>query len=440
MRDSPDRGADPTGGGDDRVASLYQGLFELSRDAIYLFRPDGVIEAVNRRAVEQTGRSESELVGSSVLELHPEESAGDAREQLEALRETGYARFEIPFRRADGRRWVGDVSASRVEVDGEPLLQAVVRDVTGRIRRREALRRAKQRLEAVFDIVPVALTIQDPDTHEFLRVNRAFEELFGYDRDEVLARPELITTSWEDPEQREQINRRVERGATVRNEEVAFRDRDGNLFHTLFSMTEVTVAGQRRRLGAAQDITPRVRAQRELRHRALHDPLTELPNRALFWDRLEHALARARRTGEVVAVLFLDLDGFKEINDLHGHAVGDEVLRRVASHLAGAVRDQDTLARLGGDEFGVLLEGLEAHEDAHVAGRRVMDSVPATLDVEGTEAPLSLSGGIAFATDDLAEDLSAAADELVRRADRAMYGAKKEPGSALQSWEGEAGG
>lgn len=424
----------------DGTASLYRDLFELSRDGIYLFRPDGTLQAVNRRALQQTGLSEEELLDGSVLDLHPEGAAGDARAALERVEREGFGRFELPFLRDGGDPWIGEISASLVEAQGEPRVQAVVRDVTERSRTREALRRAKERLEGIFDIVPVALTIQDPDSHEFLRVNRAFVDLFGFDREEVLGDPRLIADLWEDPEQRERINRRVARGETVRNEEVAFRGRDGELFHTLFSMSEQSVGDERWRIGVAKDITPRVRVQRQLEHRALHDHLTGLANRALFWNRLEHAVARARRTGERIAVLFLDLDGFKRINDAHGHPAGDEVLRRLAGRLDEVVREQDTLARLGGDEFGILLESLADTTEALDVARRVVEEPSTRVEVEGRVTELPMSCGVAFGggDEDPGDDLTAAADALVRRADRAMYDAKEEAGSAFRA-EGTEG-
>lgn len=424
----------------DRTASLYRDLFELSRDGIYLFRPDGTLQAVNRRALQQTGLSEEELLDGSVLDLHPEGAARDARAALERVEREGFGRFELPFLRDGGDPWIGEISASLVEEQGEPRVQAVVRDVTERSRTREALRRAKERLEGIFDIVPVALTIQDPDSHEFLRVNRAFVDLFGFDREEVLGDPRPIADLWEDPEQRQRINRRVARGETVRNEEVAFRGRDGELFHTLFSMSEQSVGDERWRIGVAKDITPRVRAQRQLEHRALHDHLTGLANRALFWNRLEHAVARARRTGERIAVLFLDLDGFKRINDAHGHPAGDEVLRRLAGRLDEVVREQDTLARLGGDEFGILLESLTDTTEALDVARRVVEEPSTRVEVEGRVTELPMSCGVAFGggDEDPGDDLTAAADALVRRADRAMYAAKEEAGSAFRA-EGTEG-
>lgn len=416
--------------------SLYRDLFDLSRDGIFLFRPDGGIEAVNRRAAEQTGLSVEELERRRVLDLHPEEAQADARAVLERVVQEGFGRFELPFLREGADPWIGEISASVVEMEGEPRVQAVVRDVTERIRTREALRRAKERLEGIFEIVPVAMTIQDPETHEFLRVNRAFVEMFGFERGaEVLGGPEPVAELWEDPEERERINRRVARGETVRNEQVSFRDRSGQLFHTLLSMTERSVGEERWRIAAAQDITPRVRARRQLQHRALHDHLTGLANRALFWDRLEHALARARRSGERLAVLFLDVDGFKRVNDAHGHAVGDEVLRRLAGRLEEAVREQDTLARLGGDEFGILLEALEGKEEAREVARRVVEAPSGPVEVDGGSAEIALSCGVSFAGggEDPGEDLSAAADELVRRADRAMYRAKEEDGPTFRA-------
>lgn len=420
----------------ERAASLYRDLFELSRDGIYLCRADGAIEAVNRRAVEQTGYPEEELLAGTVLDLHPEEAREEAGEAVREVTREGFGRYELPFERPDGEIWIGEISASRVETEGEVRFQAVVRDVTDRIRTRKALLRARDRLEGIFEIAPVAFSVQDPDTHEFLQVNRAFLELFGFDREEeVLGGPEPVSELWEDPDQRSRINERVARGETVRNEEAAFRTRDGDLFHTLFSLTERTVDDERWRIGAAQDITPRVRVQRQLEHRALHDHLTGLPNRALFWDRLEHALARAGRTDERLAVLFLDLDGFKRINDAHGHAAGDEALQRIAGRLSEVVRAQDTLARLGGDEFGVLLESLSAREEALDVARRVVEEPSTRVEVDGRTTELALSCGVAFAGggDAPGEDLTAAADDVVRRADRAMYAAKEEAGSAFRA-------
>ena len=170
-----------------------------------------------------------------------------------------------------------------------------------------------------------------------------------------------------------------------------------------------------------RDVTERRVLEGQLAHRAFHDVLTELPNRALFLDRIDHALATQKRTNEPVAVLFIDLDDFKTVNDGLGHAAGDVVLTVVAKRLLFASRASDTCARLGGDEFGILLEGLSGPADAYALGARLLESLADPIDVLGSQVSLNASLGIVLST---AADDDAAA--LVRNADLAMYRAKSE--------------
>ncbi len=178
-----------------------------------------------------------------------------------------------------------------------------------------------------------------------------------------------------------------------------------------------------------RDITERKVLEEELRHQAFHDALTGLANRALFEDRLAHALAGARRHGRPVAVLFLDLDDFKTINDSLGHSTGDELLRAVAIRLSGVIRVTDTAARLGGDEFAVLLEIMEEEMDAETVAERMLDALRAPFDLAGRELRISASVGLAKS------DGSAGVDELLRNADTAMYAAKESGKGTAQAFE-----
>jgi diguanylate cyclase (GGDEF)-like protein len=171
--------------------------------------------------------------------------------------------------------------------------------------------------------------------------------------------------------------------------------------------------------GTCQDITDRKQAEAALTHNALHDPLTGLPNRALLLDRIEVALARSARIEKSVAVLFLDLDRFKLINDSWGHAAGDVVLRAVAERLRAAVRPSDTVGRLGGDEFVVVCEDAVTLWEATVLGERLIRTLQEPFEVEGGEVFVTVSVGIAIA------DQTTSADGLLRDADVAMYQAKQ---------------
>jgi diguanylate cyclase (GGDEF)-like protein len=169
-------------------------------------------------------------------------------------------------------------------------------------------------------------------------------------------------------------------------------------------------------IGTCQDITQRKTLQREVEHRTFHDTLTDLPNRALFLDRLDHALAVARRTGERVALLYLDLDDFKAINDSHGHLIGDMALTAVAERLRACVRPADTLARLGGDEFALLVEGLDGRPPHEIA-ERLLASLAAPFVFGGRAVSVGASVGMAVGT-------WTRPDQAVAAADAAMYRAK----------------
>jgi diguanylate cyclase (GGDEF)-like protein len=170
----------------------------------------------------------------------------------------------------------------------------------------------------------------------------------------------------------------------------------------------------------------RKRVERELSQLARHDALTGLPNRLLFRDRLAHAMQRIDRPGHLVAVIFIDLDGFKLVNDRYGHAAGDRLLQAVAGRLERVVRRSDTVARLGGDEFTLILEGLQRPEDAARIAEKVLESLRRPFVLEDVVVPLSASLGIALAAQ------GERPDALTRRADAAMYRAKVQGGTGYR--------
>lgn len=184
-------------------------------------------------------------------------------------------------------------------------------------------------------------------------------------------------------------------------------------------------------IGTFVDITERKAAEELLEHQALHDPLTELPNRALFTDRLEQALARTSRRPGLVAVLFIDLDRFKVINDSLGHSVGDALLIRIGERLRRTIRRGDTVARLGGDEFAILLEEIPEKPVALETAGRLQEALAEPLEIQGTPVRLTASIGIAF--HDAADDLGR--DSLLRFADIAMYAAKRRGGDGYHVFD-----
>ena len=159
----------------------------------------------------------------------------------------------------------------------------------------------------------------------------------------------------------------------------------------------------------------------DLEHQATHDFLTDLPNRALLLDRIEHALAFTDRTKKLVALLYVDMDGFKEVNDVYGHQMGDRLLQMVGALLRRCVRQEDTIARLGGDEFVVLLEGLKTAQEAAWLSQRVSETLRRSVVLEGHKISISASIGTAVST---SSEITPA--ELLHRADEALYRVKRE--------------
>jgi diguanylate cyclase (GGDEF)-like protein len=202
--------------------------------------------------------------------------------------------------------------------------------------------------------------------------------------------------------------------------EVPGADGEGQYFETLAAslLDDPTVGAV---VLTTRDITRRALAERQLAHQAFHDELTGLANRVLFRNRLDHALVSRSRDGRQLAVMFLDLDAFKAVNDTLGHSAGDRLLRGVAARLANAVRPGDTVARLGGDEFAVLLENIDDLTEAQAVAGRLLAALRPPLDVDGKE--LLVGGSLGFA---VTESGTESAEELLRNADLAMYAAKAE--------------
>ena len=202
----------------------------------------------------------------------------------------------------------------------------------------------------------------------------------------------------------------------------ALRRADNADAYIAFDAARIQTTVGLRTILAAIDVTPWMRNQLRLQRLAFEDPLTGLANRALLLDRIEQAIAAARRKGGSFGVLMIDLDRFKPINDIHGHATGDLVLRETARRLQAATRAIDTVARLGGDEFVVLLGGDGGHDEAQLVVERIMQAVTAPLELHGLR--LGVSIGIAIYPED-----GSGAHQLLARADGAMYDAKDRGGN-----------
>lgn len=284
--------------------------------------------------------------------------------------------------------------------------------------RKAVLTPTQEQFRSLFDDAPCALVTADADGLIVL-VNSRAERLFGYRRTELIGAPldRLLPGA----------------GAPAAGDGIAVnaRGKDGSEFAAEIS-TSRTGAGEGRLLSVAvRPLLDHEMAVQALVHQATHDPLTGLANRSLFLDRLEHALARTTRAEARLAVLFLDLDQFKLVNDTHGHETGDLLLRALASRLSAALRPADTIARFGGDEFVVLCEDLGNEAAAVRIARRLAAACSRPVRLDGRVHRVTVSTGIAPRR----EGDEAGASELLRRADVAMYRAKAGAGGAIEVFE-----
>ena len=255
----------------------------------------------------------------------------------------------------------------------------------------------------------------------FTFLNKAWEGTHGYRIEEMLGRS---FTDFMTPEvarrDMEEFGRLMATGS-VTGYETTHISRSGREINLVFNAIPLCESDGRQigTQGTAHDVTERKRAEETIRHMAYHDALTDLPNRTLFTDRLNLALANARRSGQMVAVLYLDLDRFKSVNDTVGHGLGDQLLRSVAERLLGLVRDGDTVARAGGDEFTLLLPNVTKMEDVVDVATRITETFRKRWSVGGHEFRVTASTGIAVYPNG-----GDNADLLVKNADMAMYRAK----------------
>jgi diguanylate cyclase (GGDEF)-like protein/PAS domain S-box-containing protein len=295
--------------------------------------------------------------------------------------------------------------------------------VTNLKRVKEELQASQRQFKAIFDGAMDGIVIFS-ESGQICGVNPAAEQIFGYAESAVLGKsmglliPRFNGASGNQSELHLATDGLDSAGTKVR-EFKAVR-RSGEEFDSELSISQMQVAGQGLFIGIVRDITDRKRVHERIEQLAHHDFLTKLPNRALFRDRLERAIAIAERKQGRVAVLFLDLDGFKAVNDEFGHEAGDGLLCEIARRLAAAIRHSDTVARVGGDEFTVILNEIGSPADVTAVAGKILAAVAMPFTIDGQECRIGASIGIA-----IFPDHARAHDSLLRAADASMYAAKQ---------------
>lgn len=402
----------------------YRALFESAGEGMTIIQ-DGVFRSCNQAALDMLGCADAAaLIGKRPADVSPQvqpDGEPTSEKEMRLLREAAdgrVARFEWEHRRSDGTALPVEVTLIPVEIDGHPAHYAIWYDLTDR----RIAEQREERARTVFDNTSEGIVVTDPQ-QRIVAVNRAFTEITGYTEAEALGQtPRILQSGRQDASFYQAMWAALDRTGQWRGQ-FWNRRKNGELYPQLSTISAVRDAGGRltNYIGVFGDITQLKRSEEALYELAHKDALTGLANRTLLRARLEQSLARAGRDGRMLALLFLDLDLFKNVNDTLGHPVGDALLQSVAAAVSERVRDAVSIARLGGDEFVLLLENMAAPNAAAELAEELLKVFTQPFPAQGRELHITASIGISVYPDDGAD-----MDALLANADVAMYRAKEQ--------------
>ncbi|MDQ1703196.1 MAG: hypothetical protein QOF57_2448 [Frankiaceae bacterium] len=401
----------------------YEAVFTYGLDGVLYTVPDGRILAANPAA--------SELLRASAADICALGRAGwidPADERWDALvaerRRAGRAHGHARMRRGDGSLFEAELVSNTFDVDGVERACIVFRDVTEQAEAARRLARAELQWRLTFDSAPTGIGLVATDGR-WIAVNVALARIVGYDADELVGQPSSDVTHPDDRAGDIAAREELLLGRSQRYvREKRYVRKDGTIVWVKVSVGIVCDENNDplHLVGHIEDVTTERERRQRLTELTWLDPLTRLVNR----NRFARVVNRVDET-ETFAVLFLDLDNFKAVNDAHGHAAGDELLLAVAKRLTNELRDEDVAARLGGDEFAVLLRGISGPEEALAIGRRLLEILAGPYPLSDATATVTCSIGIAVAVASDGGDTGEERDpeRLLVAADVAMYTAKR---------------
>ncbi|MCE4539589.1 EAL domain-containing protein [Pelomonas sp. P7] len=381
----------------------------------------------NRGYAEAFGLTEQSILGKTFADIiGPEASALIQPAVDKVLSERVPVSYERELPEADGTpRWIEVHLIPQLGDDGEPVASCVlINDITKHRLAERAVRESEARLDKFMQAtVEGILFHKDGYTTD---VNPPCCELVGYSFEEMIGRHVL---SFIAPDEVGKVKEVMRLGRELRYE-TAVMHKDGTRIPVEFIVRTMERDGEKLRMTIVRDIRDRLASEARIQHLAHHDALTGLLNRASFMDRMALLMKRAERRGEMLALLFIDLDNFKRVNDSLGHLEGDQVLTTVSERLVGALRGSDLVGRFGGDEFVVLLTDLESRADVIVVLEALLSVVEVPVKADGRALSVTPSIGVAVYPDDGRQ-----ADELIQHADTAMYRAKARGRATYQFFE-----
>ncbi|MFZ2155493.1 MAG: EAL domain-containing protein [Bradyrhizobium sp.] len=426
--------ADHAAGAGTAPGDSFQLLFDANPVPMWIWDHETYrFLAVNDTAVAHYGYSREKFLSMRLFELKPPEDHGEIREIAQGG--NGYRVGRVTRHiRADGGLIDVAIYGRSLDYRGRPASLVAVVDVTARKRAEDEVRSTREFLSVVIENVPVSIAVKNAADLRYVLVNRAAEEYLGLSRGEIVGKTahDLFPGSTADgvvARDRDQLE--TEGCGTLEEHEIE-TPRNGIRAANSKRLTIRGVDGQAQYLLVmTEDVTEKHKAEARIKHLAHHDPLTNLPNRASFNAHLAEAIDRADASGGSFAALCIDLDRFKEINDVFGHSVGDALLCQVAARMR-EVAGSAFIARLGGDEFTIILQGSDQPEAAAILAERLREAMSPEFEIEGQRLRAGLSIGIAVYPSD-----GTTAATLLCNADAALYRSKEDGRGTIRFFEPE---
>jgi diguanylate cyclase (GGDEF)-like protein/PAS domain S-box-containing protein len=396
----------------------YRNIFNATSDMLFIATTAGKILDANEAACRMLHYTKEELCHFYMRDIVVPQLEGNVTELAHCFTTHGVFEndLEQQYIRKDGSVFDVESAMNVMHYHDKQVVMVNVRDITDRKQSEERLRLA----QTVFDnTIDGIIVINRLGT--ILSINEAFTALTGYSAEDIVGEGlKFLQSCIHDTEFLVELWRKVQASGQWQGE-IWNRRKTGEEFTAWLNLKAVMDGEGRinKVVGVFSDLTARDHYVTQIRHQAFHDALTGLPNRALYYERLDHLLAYSQRTDQMFGVMFLDLDGFKMVNDEFGHNTGDLLLRAVAERVKSCIRSSDTLARMGGDEFTLLLPQIQQVEDVITVAQKIISAFNLPYKLQQSTHQVTTSIGIA-----LYPFHSRSAETLLKQADTAMYRAK----------------
>ena len=404
----------------------FASLFQASPDPICVTDLEsGAFIEINPAFTQTFGFTAAEVIDRSAEQIGLWDDSSKRLQRIEqVIREQALSNVAVVVHHKDGQSLTCVISSRLIKVSDQSCIVTTLRDITQQQRSEAALKASEEKFAKAFHSSPDAISITERDSGRYVEVNDGFCRLTGYRTEEVIGLTLYQIGIWADENQRAALLAELQIKGRIHHLEMLWHNKRGEVLAVEVSVEPITLNETPCLLLTARDVSLLKNAQAQIRHLAYHDPLTNLPNRALLMDRLSQQIALLKRHNLRGALLFLDLDHFKHINDSLGHPVGDTVLKIVTARLEASVRMEDTVARLGGDEFVVLLSGLEGSRQAvssqvQTLADTLRELLSEPMFLDGHRLQVTPSIGVA-----LIPDHGSTPADLLKRADIALYRAK----------------